>query len=152
MLSSLSWMCWAWPNSVTAHQVGSGMNGLGVGAIAFDWAAISSFLGSPLATPFFAIANIFIGFLILIYVITPIAYYNNLYDAKTFPIFSSHFFRKNGHRYDINMVIDNNFQLNETAYQNYGRLHLSTFFAFTYGVGFAALTATLSHVFLFHGW
>jgi hypothetical protein len=123
-----------------------------VGAIALDWAAISSYLLSPLATPFFAIANIFVGFNLVMYVITPIAYWNNLYDAKTFPVFSSKFFQANGQQYNINQVIDSKFQLNETAYESYGRLHLSTFFAFTYGVGFAALTATLSHVILYHGW
>lgn len=152
MLSSLSWVCWAWPRSVTAQQVGSGMRGLGVGAIGLDWATVSSYLGSPLATPFFAIANIFAGFLVVMYVITPVAYYNNLYSGTTFPIFSSKFFRASGERYDINKVIDPNFRLDEKAYDEYGRLHLSTFFAFTYGVGFAALTATLSHVILFHGW
>lgn len=128
------------------------MKGLGVGAIAFDWATVSSYLLSPLSTPFFAIANVFAGFLFVMYVITPIAYYNNLYSAKKFPIFSGMFFRSDGQRYDINKVIDENFALNEAVYDEYGQLHLSTFFAFTYGVGFAALTATLSHVILFHGW
>jgi len=151
MLTSLSWVCWAWPNSVTAHQIGSGMSGLGVGAFSLDWASVSSYLGSPLATPFYAIANIFAGFLLVMYVITPVAYYNDLYQAKTFPIFSSHFFTANGSRYQINEVIDSNFRLDEKAYDKYGQLHLSTFFAFTYGVGFAALAATLSHVVLFHG-
>ena len=152
MLSSLSWVCWAWPRSVRAQQIGSGMKGLGVGAIALDWASVSSYLMSPLATPFFAIANIFVGFLIVMYVITPIAYYKDLYHAKTFPIFSSRFYRRDGHSYDINKVINSNFQLDEAAYEEYGQLHLSTFFAFTYGVGFAALTSTVSHVILFHGW
>jgi len=32
-----------------------------------------------------------------------------------------------------------------------GPVHLSTFFAMTYGVGFATLTATLVHVLLFSG-
>lgn len=151
MLSSLSWVCWAWPNSVTAHQIGSGLSGLGVGAMALDWSSVSSFLGSPLGTPFFAIANVFAGFLIIMYVLTPLAYWRNIYQAKTFPIFSSHFFTSTGKRYQVSQVIDNNFQLNETAYNEYGKLHLSTFFAITYGVGFAALAATVSHVALFHG-
>ncbi|KAG0630581.1 hypothetical protein M758_1G189400 [Ceratodon purpureus] len=152
ILSSLSWVCWAWPRSVTAQQVGSGMKGLGVGAFALDWASVSSYLGSPLATPFFAIANIFLGFLIVMYVITPISYYTDLYHARTFPLFSSRFFRSNGQPYDINKVINSNFHLDEAAYEEYGQLHLSTFFAITYGVGFAALTSTLTHVMLFHGW
>lgn len=37
------------------------------------------------------------------------------------------------------------------AYEKEGPLYLSTFFAMTYGVGFAALTATIVHVALFHG-
>lgn len=152
ILTSISWVCWVWPNSVTAQQVGSGMKGLGVGAFALDWAAVSSYLMSPLATPFFAIANIFAGFLLVMYVITPVAYYNDLYNAKSFPIFSSKFFRATGEPYDISKVIDKNFRLDEKAYEEYGQLHLSTFFAFTYGVGFAALAATVSHVILFHGW
>ncbi|KAG6556602.1 hypothetical protein Mapa_001543 [Marchantia paleacea] len=151
MLSSLSWVCWAWPTSVQAHQLGSGMHGLGLGAIALDWSTIASFLGSPLATPFFAIANIFAGFCVITYVITPICYYLDVYNAKTFPIFSAHLFDASGHPYDINRVINSQFSLDVEAYNNYSKLHISTFFVFTYGVGFAALTATISHVFLFHG-
>lgn len=127
------------------------MSGLGVGAFSLDWASVSSYLGSPLATPFYAIANIFVGFLMVMYVVTPIAYYNDVYDARKFPIFSSHFFTGEGKPYNITRVIDSNFRLDVKAYEGYGRLHLSTFFALTYGVGFAALSATVSHVVLFHG-
>jgi hypothetical protein len=151
MLSSLSWVCWAWPHSVTANQVGSGLQGLGVGAFALDWSAAASFLGSPLGTPFFAILNVFVGFMFIMYVLTPLFYWGNVYNAKTFPIFSSHFFTSTGEKYDVLGLIDKNFHFNTTAYNNYGKLHLSTFFAVTYGVGFAALTATLSHVILFNG-
>jgi hypothetical protein len=37
------------------------------------------------------------------------------------------------------------------AYKNYSKLYLSITFAFDYGLSFATLTATISHVFLFHG-
>ncbi|BFI12331.1 hypothetical protein MPTK1_4g06980 [Marchantia polymorpha subsp. ruderalis] len=151
MLSSLSWVCWAWPTTVQAHQLGSGLHGLGLGAIALDWSTIGSFLGSPLATPFFAIANIFAGFCVITYIITPICYYLDVYNAKTFPIFSSRLFDASGQLYDINRVISNKFSLDVEAYNNYSKLHISVFFVMTYGVGFAALTATISHVILFHG-
>lgn len=36
-------------------------------------------------------------------------------------------------------------------YATYGAPRLSGFFAISYGLGFAALTATLSHVALWHG-
>ena len=61
-LSSVSWVCWIWPRSVTAQQIGSGLSGLGLGAFGFDWSVIIAFLfGSPIS-PFFAIMKVFVGY------------------------------------------------------------------------------------------
>jgi OPT oligopeptide transporter protein len=46
MLTSLSWICWTFPHSVFAQQLGSGLYGLGIGAIGLDWSSISSYLGN----------------------------------------------------------------------------------------------------------
>ncbi|KAJ4956942.1 hypothetical protein NE237_013725 [Protea cynaroides] len=151
MLTSLSWICWIFPKSVLAQQLGSGMYGLGIGAIGIDWSTISSYLGSPLASPWFATANVAVGFFLVMYVLTPITYWLNVYKAKTFPIFSDDLFTSSGKTYNISSIIDSNFHLDVEAYEKNGPLYLSTFFAMTYGVGFAALTATISHVLLFHG-
>lgn len=151
MLTSLSWICWIFPNNVLAQQLGSGLSGLGIGAIGFDWSAISAYLGIPLASPWFATANVAVGFMFVMYVVTPLSYWFNAYDAKTFPIFSSKLFTSTGQIYNITDIIDSNFHLDLAAYDRQGRLHISTFFAMTYGVGFAALTATIMHVALFHG-
>ncbi|XP_042479614.1 oligopeptide transporter 7-like isoform X2 [Macadamia integrifolia] len=151
MVTSLSWICWIFPNSVLAQQLGSGLYGLGIGAIGIDWATISSYLGSPLASPWFATANVAVGFVVVMYVLTPITYWLNVYKAKTFPIFSDELFTSTGQIYNITSIIDSNFHLDLEAYEKNGPLYLSTFFAMTYGVGFAALTATVSHVALFHG-
>ncbi|RWV88760.1 hypothetical protein GW17_00049128, partial [Ensete ventricosum] len=151
MLTSLSWVCWIFPHSILAQQLGSGLYGLGIGAIGLDWSTISSYIGSPLASPWFATANVAAGFVLIMYVITPIAYWLNLYKAKTFPIFSDGLFTSTGQGYNISSIIDSNFHLDIMAYEKNGPLYLSTFFAVTYGVGFASLTATISHVLLFHG-
>lgn len=151
MLSSLSWVCWIFPASVLAHQLGSGLHGLGIGAIGLDWSSISSYLGSPLASPWFATANVAAGFALVMYVITPVAYWLNVYKAKTFPIFSDGLFTSAGQSYNISAIIDPNFQLDIDAYEREGPLHISTFFAVTYGVNFACLTATIVHVLLFNG-
>ncbi|XP_072972532.1 oligopeptide transporter 7-like [Typha angustifolia] len=151
MLTSLSWICWIFPHSVLAQQLGSGLYGLGIGAIGLDWSTISSYLGSPLASPWFATANVAAGFILIMYVITPTAYWLNLYKAKTFPIFSDGLFTSTGQNYNISSIIDSDFHLDVEAYEKNGPLYLSTFFAMTYGVGFASLTATISHVLLFHG-
>ncbi|KAF8379766.1 hypothetical protein HHK36_029215 [Tetracentron sinense] len=151
MLTSLSWICWIFPNSILAQQLGSGLYGLGIGALGVDWSTISSYLGSPLASPWFATANVAAGFLFVMYVLTPIAYWLNVYKAKTFPIFSDGLYTADGQDYNISSIIDSNFHLDLKAYEREGPLYLSTFFAMTYGVGFAALTATIVHVLLFHG-
>lgn len=151
-LQSISLVCLAFPHSVTAHQIGSGMNGLGIGAFTLDWTTVASFLLSPLVSPFFAIVNVFIGYALIIYLVIPISYWGvNLYNAKTFPIFSSDLFTAQGQEYNITLIVNEKFELNKEEYRNLGRIHLSTFFAITYGFGFATIAATITHVALFYG-
>ncbi|KAG2330333.1 hypothetical protein Bca52824_001513 [Brassica carinata] len=151
MLTSLSWVCWFFPTSVMAQQIGSGLHGLGVGAIGLDWSTISSYLGSPLASPWFATANVGVGFVLAIYVVVPICYWLDVFKAKTFPLYSSSLFTSEGSKYNITSIIDSKFHLDLEAYEREGPLYLSTFFAISYGIGFAALSATIVHVALFHG-
>ncbi|XP_042494248.1 oligopeptide transporter 4-like [Macadamia integrifolia] len=151
-LTSISWVCWAFKNSVTAQQIGSGLQGLGLGAFTLDWSAVASFLFSPLISPFFAIVNIFFGYALIVYIAMPIAYWGvNLYGAKKFPIFSSQLFTSDGQTYNISAIVNNNFELDIPSYKNEGQIHLSMFFALTYGFGFATIAATLTHVGFFYG-
>ncbi|KAJ4759090.1 oligopeptide transporter [Rhynchospora pubera] len=151
-LTSISWLCYIFKHSVTAQQLGSGMKGLGLGAFSLDWSAVSSFLFSPLISPFFAIANIFVGFFLFMYVAIPVTYWGlDLYSAKKYPIFSSHLFTGNGTKYDISAIVNQNFELDKAAYAQQGRIHLSTFFALSYGLSFATIAATITHVGFFYG-
>ncbi|KZV25328.1 oligopeptide transporter 4-like [Dorcoceras hygrometricum] len=151
-LSSISWICWVFPKSVTAHQIGSGLHGLGVGAFTLDWATVASFLFSPLISPFFAIANVLVGYVVIMYIVIPISYWGlNVYHAKNFPIFSADLFTADGQDYDISKIVNSKFELDTDQYQKQGRINLSTFFALTYGFGFATIAATVSHVALFYG-
>ncbi|KAK9905183.1 hypothetical protein M0R45_000380 [Rubus argutus] len=128
-LTNISWVCWIFSKSVRAHQIGSGMRGLGVGAITLDWTAVASFLSSPLVSPFFAIANGFAGYALIIYIVTPIAYWG----------------------LDLYAIVNDKFQLDIAKYEEQGRIQLSTLFALTYGFGFATIASTLTHVSLFYG-
>lgn len=151
-LQSISWLCWVFPHSVTAQQIGSGLNGLGVGAFTLDWSVVASFLFSPLISPFFAIANIFIGYFAIMYIVIPISYWGlNVYHAKTFPIFSSDLFTASGQEYNISKIVDSKFELDVGEYRKQGRINLSTFFSLTYGFGFATIASTMTHVALFYG-
>lgn len=150
-ISSISIICLIWKKSIFAQQLGSGLHGMGIGSFGLDWAAIS-FIGNPIGSPGFAIINTLVGFFIVMYILTPTTYYNNVFDAKKFPIFSEHTFDSNGNRYDISRVLNNaTFSLNMMEYEGYSKLYLSTFFAFGYGIGFATLSATITHVALYHG-
>ncbi|KAK4852247.1 hypothetical protein QYF36_022349 [Acer negundo] len=151
-LSALSFVCWIWKDSVTAQQLGSGLNGLGIGSFGLDWSTVAGFLGSPLATPLFAILNMLAGFFLFLYVLTPIAYWSDGYKAKRFPIFSSGTFDSSGQSYNISRILNSHdFDFNRVGYEQYSKLYLAPFFAFVYGLSFATLTATISHVALFDG-
>ncbi|RWV98082.1 hypothetical protein GW17_00039093 [Ensete ventricosum] len=151
-ITSISVVCLIWTKSVTAQQIGSGLRGLGVGSFGLDWSTISGFLGSPLASPAFATFNVLVGFIVLVYIIAPIAYWTNAYGAKNFPMFTSGLFDVHGKKYDLNRVLDpKTFSLNVQEYDSYSDIRLSIMFTISYGLGFATLTATLSHVFFFNG-
>ncbi|KAI3725622.1 hypothetical protein L1987_65413 [Smallanthus sonchifolius] len=151
-LSNLSILCLVFSKSVTAQQIGSGMKGLGLLSFTVDWSVIASYMGSPLVTPFFAIVNVYIGFVIVMYVLIPITYWGfDMYNAKTFPIFSSHLFNRRGQIYDVSSIVNNDFEIDMHQYEKQGQIHMSTFFALTYGIGFAAVISTITHVVLFNG-
>lgn len=151
MTTSFSWLCWIKPKSVLVNQLGSGTQALGIGSFAIDWSTISSYLGSPLASPWFATANVAAGFVIMMYVLMPICYWFDVLKAKSFPIFSQSLFKGDGSVYDIKTIVSSNFELDKAAYASDGPLYLSTFFAMTYGLGFATLSATIVHVLIFNG-
>ncbi|CAK7324230.1 unnamed protein product [Dovyalis caffra] len=99
----------------------SGYSGLGIGAVGFDWATISSYLGSPLASPWFATANVAVGFFLIMYVMTPLCYWLNIYNAKNFPIYSANLFTSKGEVYDTLEIINSKFHLDRDAYARHGR-------------------------------
>ncbi|GMJ14115.1 ARABIDOPSIS THALIANA OLIGOPEPTIDE TRANSPORTER 1, oligopeptide transporter 1 [Hibiscus trionum] len=151
-ITALSFVCWIWKDSVTAQIIGAGRDGLGVGSFALDWSTVASFLQSPLATPAFAIINLMLGFVIVVYILTPIAYWSNSYDARRFPIISSHVFTDDGGKYNVSRVLNfTTYEFDQQGYDGYSKINLSVFFVYSYGISFATLAATVSHVVLFHG-
>ncbi|KAM3749049.1 hypothetical protein ACB098_05G153700 [Castanea mollissima] len=151
-ITALSFVCWIWKDSVTAQQIGSGLRGLGIGSFALDWSTVAGFLGSPLATPGFAIINLMARFFIVLYIVIPIAYWTNSYEAKRFPIYLSRVFNSDGGQYNVSVVLnDITFQFIQDGYDGYSKINLGILFVYAYGLSFAVLAATISHVALFHG-
>ncbi|KAF8932292.1 hypothetical protein BGZ58_007128 [Dissophora ornata] len=148
-IGMISWICWIKPNNIVLAQL-TGYTGLGVGTIALDWSAISSFM-SPMVTPWFAQVNILIGFVLMAYIMAPLAYYTNLWNTKQFPLVSANLFREDGTSYNVDAVLDKDGVLDEDLYQAYGPLRMPSFLALAYGIGFAGLSATVMHTILYHG-
>ncbi|KAI6101086.1 hypothetical protein EDD16DRAFT_1650637 [Pisolithus croceorrhizus] len=53
--------------------------------ITFDWAQIA-YIGSPLATPWWAAGNVLMGFVVFYWIMTPILYFTNTWDSLYMPI------------------------------------------------------------------
>ncbi|KAL5981934.1 hypothetical protein ACLOJK_016001 [Asimina triloba] len=151
-LTALSFVCWIRKDSVRAQQLGSGLHGLGFGSFTLDWSTVTSFLGNPLFYPISTVVNMMIGFVLLLYIITPLAYWTNAYDAKRFPIFSANLFDSEGNQYNISRALnEKSFVFDEAGYKSYSNVHLSALYVFAWGFMFASITASLSHFAFFHG-
>ncbi|KAG0346586.1 hypothetical protein BG004_001340 [Podila humilis] len=148
-ITALTILCYMQPTNIVLAQL-TGSHGLGIGVLALDWNTITAFLGSPLIAPWWAQMNIMAGFILVAWVMVPIAYYANVWNAKQYPILTSKLFTTEGYYYDTLSILTPAKTLDEDMYRSYGPLRIATFFAISYGMGFAGLTAILTHTFLYH--
>jgi OPT family oligopeptide transporter len=116
-----------------------------------DWAQITGFLSSPLMTPFWAIANVFGGFVFWIWIVTPIIHFTNVWYGKWMPISTPVSYDNTGSLFNVTRILDKNYNFDIKAYQAYSPLFLGTTFALGYGLSFASITCVLVHTYLFNG-
>ncbi|TDL22303.1 small oligopeptide transporter [Rickenella mellea] len=147
-LSYFDWVCWIVPNNVKINQLFGYSTGLGMSLITFDWSQIT-YIGSPLATPWWAEANIGVGFVFFFWILTPILYYKNVWYSQYMPISTRGSFDNTGAPYNVTAILNPDATINLAAYHAYSPLFLSTTFAISYGLSFASITSTLMHTFLF---
>ncbi|PPQ82231.1 hypothetical protein CVT24_012737 [Panaeolus cyanescens] len=165
-LSFFSWVCWIAPNNIVVNQLFGYKSGLGMSVLTFDWAQIA-YIGSPLATPWWAGANIMIGFVFFYWILTPILYvgvspllialyilitffqYTNTWNSKFLPMYSRSGYNNRGQQYNHTAILNEDGVFSEELYKQYGPIFMPTTFAVSYGVSFAAITATLTHAFLY---
>lgn len=76
-LSAFSFVCWIWPQSFAVNTLFGTVSGMGMSVLTFDWQVIS-YLTSPLVTPWWAQCNIFAGFVVFLWLIAPLLYWNNV--------------------------------------------------------------------------
>ncbi|PIA19398.1 OPT superfamily oligopeptide transporter [Coemansia reversa NRRL 1564] len=151
VLSTISILCLVAPNNHLANMIGDGKQGLGILSFSLDWSVFSNaFLLSPIATPFWAACNLFLGFVLVFWIALPAAYFNNLWDSATLPLYSINVYTTNSTEYNITRVMRNGV-FDSQAYEEYSPLRMSLEFSWVYGIGFAALMSILVHIVLYNG-
>ncbi|KAJ7762744.1 OPT oligopeptide transporter [Mycena maculata] len=148
-LSIFDWVTWIAPNNLTINALFGGTSGLGMSIISLDWSMIS-FIGSPLATPWWSTMNTISSVVICFWVITPIMYFKNVFFTAFLPLSSFLVFDNTGLPYNISAtVVDGTF--NATLYEAYSPLFLTSAMATGYFVAFAAFGSIFTHTFLWFG-
>ncbi|KIK00651.1 hypothetical protein K443DRAFT_7500 [Laccaria amethystina LaAM-08-1] len=144
-LSVFSWVCWAAPDNIKINQIFGYHSGLGFSILTFDWNQIA-FIGSPLATPWWAEANVMIGFFFFYWFLTPVLYYLNVWHSQYMPISSLNAYDNTGHLYNVSRILNPDVAtLNKEAYDKYSPLYLSTTFVVSYGLSFLSIASTITH-------
>ncbi|KAK0545172.1 hypothetical protein OC845_005226 [Tilletia horrida] len=150
-LSAFNFICWIWPTSRVVNILFGINTGLGMSLITFDWSQIA-FTGNPLVIPWWAQCNLFAGFVMIVWILTPALYFTNTLDFAYLPITGSGAFDRTGQRYDVrNIVAGDGQTLDLDAYMQYSRINLTTTFFMTFWTGFATAAALLTHTVLYHG-
>ncbi|CAL1696779.1 unnamed protein product [Somion occarium] len=148
-LSVFTWVCWIKPHDIIVNQLFGYQSGLGMSLITFDWTQIA-YIGSPLATPWWAEGNVAIGFVLFFWILTPALHYTNVWYSQYIPLMSREAFDNTGAHYDVMRILTSDFKFDMDKYKAYSPLFLSTTFAVSYGLSFASITATIVHVFLYY--
>ncbi|KWU42677.1 OPT oligopeptide transporter [Rhodotorula sp. JG-1b] len=150
-LSAFSWVCWIAPNNVVVNQLFGVSSGLGMGLFSFDWSQIA-YIASPLVVPWWAQLNIFGGFFVAFWIVAPIMYYTNSFNAAYLPMSTSSVFDRFGQVYDTARVLDAaGLELNVTAYNDYSPVYMPVTYLVSYGTSFMLATGILVHTILFNG-
>lgn len=150
-LSAFAFATWIAPNNPVVNQLFGSTSGLSLIPITFDWTQISGFVGSPLIPPWHAIANTLIGVVTFFIIGASIFHYTGTWYAEFLPMSDSSTYDNTGAPYNVSRVLTPEFTLDQQAYENYSPLFISTTFAISYGLSFAAIASLIVYTYLNHG-
>ncbi|KAK4069990.1 uncharacterized protein Triagg1_6785 [Trichoderma aggressivum f. europaeum] len=150
-LSVFAFATWMAPQNPVINQLFGGNTGLSIIPITFDWSQVTGYIGSPLVTPWHAIANTLISVAIFYSGLTILLHYSGTWYAQFLPINDASIYDNTGAKYNISRVVNPDMTLNEEAYHKYSPLFISTTFAISYGLSFAAISSLVVYTYLHHG-
>lgn len=149
-LSFFCFVTWIAPDDVIVNQLFGGVSGYGLLPLSLDWTIISGYLGSPLITPFYAIANTISGVVVFFIIISMGMYYSGFWYAGYMPVQSSESYDNTGNVYDVSAILDAKSGFDEDKYYAYSPLYMPTQYVIAYGLAFASISSMVVHVLLYH--
>ena len=150
-LSVFAFATWIKPNNVTINKIFGGSSGMALIPLTFDWTQVAGYVASPLIPPWHAIMNTLIGMVIFFWITAAGIHFSGLWYSDYLPFSDSSSYDNTGSTYNVTRILTPEFTLDMAKYKEYSPLYLSTTFALCYGLSFAAITAVVVHVALFHG-
>lgn len=149
-LSFFCFITWLAPQNAVVNQLFGGVSGYGLFPVSLDWTIVSGYLGSPLITPFYAIANTIGGVLAFFVVMSLGMYYSGFWYGAYMPVQSSQSYDNRGNIYNVSAILDEKSVFDEDKYHAYSPLFLPTQYVVAYGLAFASISAIVVHVALYH--
>lgn len=150
-LSTFAFATWIAPQNPVVNQLFGYTTGLSLVPITFDWSQIAGFVGSPLIPPFHAIANTLVGVFLFFIIGASVFHYTGVWFAEFLPMSDSGTYDNTGSSYNVSRILTPEFTLNQQAYEEYSPLFISTTFAMSYGLSFAAIASLIVYTYLHHG-
>lgn len=162
-------------DNIVVNQLFGSVSGLGMNIISFDWSVISGF-ASPLMIPWWAQANLLVGFIMSFWIILPAMYYSNVsilslnasfkavgvcadmryplyaqsWNFAYLPIMTSQAFDRFGLPYNYTSILTAQTTLDVKAYADYSPLYLSGSFVTMYFCSIAVATTAIVHMALYY--
>ncbi|KAJ3100620.1 hypothetical protein HDU97_002108 [Phlyctochytrium planicorne] len=172
VFTAFSVLCYVAPatsNPQLTRLLGSAANGYGLLSLSFDWNIIAAL--APITTPLWALINQVVGLWLMVWVITPILWTNNVFgidyhlgekqgpNSSSHTIYplgravnTNHLFNLNGTRVSAaSFVQQPNLILKEDYYNRNKPIYISTYFAVEYLSSFMVFIAAIVHVGLWYG-
>ncbi|PSK37700.1 OPT family small oligopeptide transporter [Candidozyma pseudohaemuli] len=144
-LSTFNWISWAAPNNLNVATITGSQTGLGLNPITtFDWNIINN---TPLAIPFFAQLNAYIGSLVGFVVIVALWWTNYKWTAYL-PINSNQIFTNTGEPYAVREVLNSEQKLDQAKYEEIGPPFYTAANLVVYGTFFALYPMNFVYVLL----
>lgn len=138
------------PDNLAVNQAFGGVHGLGIIPLSLDWTIPTGWFLSPLQYPSFSLINMGVGGLLFLLGIVGIGFASQDF-MKYLPLLSNTNYDNMGLKYNTTRVLSPDLTLDVAAYEAYSPLFVGPAFSLAYGMGFATLISTLTHVALFYG-